>query len=345
MQGQLKEVFRQGWPDPSKGSPDSARVRPLLQHAREIFAHHFGVRPDEIYFVGEPPISFHLTINGLLAENATLHYATTDRQPVHAIAHQRVNSGFPVHLHEVDSHGQISTCTVENNDVYIYQPINPETGIYRKPPDTAGTDARIVVDNTAFGINPPLPKNWSAAIWQSRSWQGPAGLGVFALQTGALWRNPLPSIDNEKVPQSFSVPLALASALALENFVTLFEQSRSEIEHLKSRIIHFLTSVIGDVHIARSSDSSRDLFSLISCAISGVDSEKLVRDLSERGFDVDTGSACISSNMAPSHVFAAMGIPTTGNLRLTLHPQTESEQVEALMVALKECVMAQRTQL
>lgn len=335
----LAETFRQGWADPSKVSQDSSNLRPLIQEAKEIFAAHLGVRLDELYFVGEPPLSFHLAINGLLGEGA-LHWSATDRQPVHAIVHHRKSAGLSEHEHQVDNLGHSFSCEGNPGDVEIYQPINPETGIHRASPTSS---SQLVVDKTAYGSNHVLPTNWKAAIWQSRSWQGPSGLGVLALKSGTLWKNPLPSIDNEKVPQSFSIPLLLTSALALDQFTREYNASALQIRHLNEHIRNYLTNVIGDVVIAGSIETSEP--SLLSCSISNVDSAKLVMDLADRGFAVDSGSACLSSNMTPSHVLAAMGIPTTGNLRLTLHPQTKAEEVEELMIVLKECVMQQRTAL
>ena len=49
-----------------------------------------------------------------------------------------------------------------------------------------------------------------------------------------------------------------------------------------------------------------------------VDGEALVRELDRRGFAVASGSACTSSTLEPSHVLAAMGALTHGNVRVTL---------------------------
>jgi cysteine desulfurase len=51
----------------------------------------------------------------------------------------------------------------------------------------------------------------------------------------------------------------------------------------------------------------------------------------------------MSANMAPSHVLAAMGLPTTGNIRLTLHPQTTEDEIDYLLNNLKELVIRQRS--
>ena len=78
---------------------------------------------------------------------------------------------------------------------------------------------------------------------------------------------------------------------------------------------------------------------LISASIAGVDAERILHKMNERGLALDTGSACLTSNMQPSHVLAAMGLPTTGNIRLTIHPSTDIGQVEFLLLNLKEVVL------
>ena len=49
-----------------------------------------------------------------------------------------------------------------------------------------------------------------------------------------------------------------------------------------------------------------------------VDGESLVDALDRRGMVVASGSACTSSGLEPSHVLAAMGALTHGNVRVTL---------------------------
>ena len=60
----LATVFERGWADPAKIHEPSREAGRLLQEAKETFSRAFGVRNDEIYFLGEPPLGFHLGING-----------------------------------------------------------------------------------------------------------------------------------------------------------------------------------------------------------------------------------------------------------------------------------------
>jgi cysteine desulfurase len=61
-------------------------------------------------------------------------------------------------------------------------------------------------------------------------------------------------------------------------------------------------------------------------------------DLEDKGFSVDSGSACKSADMQPSHVLAAMGRPISGNIRLTLHKGITELEVKNFCSALKSSV-------
>ena len=69
------------------------------------------------------------------------------------------------------------------------------------------------------------------------------------------------------------------------------------------------------------------------CAVSlpGYPSEMLVRDLSDQGVSVSSGSACHKGK--PSHVFAALGLPKRtlmGVLRISFSPENTRADVDAL---------------
>ena len=58
-----------------------------------------------------------------------------------------------------------------------------------------------------------------------------------------------------------------------------------------------------------------------------VDGEALVTELDRLGFEVASGSACTASSLAPSHVLAAMGALTHGNVRVSVGRDTTEDHV------------------
>ena len=69
-----------------------------------------------------------------------------------------------------------------------------------------------------------------------------------------------------------------------------------------------------------------------------LDGETLVTELDRLGFGVTSGSACTASTLTPSHVLAAMGALTHGNVRVSLARDTTDAQVDGLCAALADAV-------
>jgi cysteine desulfurase len=72
----------------------------------------------------------------------------------------------------------------------------------------------------------------------------------------------------------------------------------------------------------------------LSLVFADLEADRLVLELEDQGFAVDSGSACKSADMAPSHVLHAMGAKTTGNIRVTFHLSTTAQQVKDLAQAI-----------
>ena len=212
--------------------------------------------------------------------------------------------------------------------------MNGETGVINSAP--AETKAKIFVDATSSGTRTSLPHNWGTALWDSRSWYGPNGLGILAVKTGSHWRNPLPHNDNRIVPGGAPLSLIVASALAIDSWAADQKNVAQKIAEINARIRGYVAEQITDVDFACEPQYASS--HLLSFSFLYVEAEELVRKMRQRGFEINSGSACISANMEPSHVLAAMGRLTHGNVRLTIHHEITPEEVDGLLIALVDCV-------
>lgn len=342
----LPSVFEQSWPDPEKLGEDSRSAAILLHEATQTLAGHLGVKSSEIAFIGDRSSGFHIALSGLLSPASLLLHSAADRQDLFAVAAKHLAGGGATEILPVDLDGAItrpsqrsdSTQPVTQQAVLAWQLMNGETGaINDGPKEFSGS---VFYDATASGVRIPLPGNWDTALWDSRSWGGPAGLTVFARREGSVWRNPLPHLDNRLTPAGVSPALIILSALSIDSWVADEKTQQIKIAQANARIRGYITDVLGDVDIASPVGASDHL---LSFSFLFVDAEKLVNDLAARGVAVDSGSACTSTNLEPSHVLAAMGRLTQGNIRITLKHNLLPEDVDLLLLALTECVAAQRS--
>ena len=74
-----------------------------------------------------------------------------------------------------------------------------------------------------------------------------------------------------------------------------------------------------------------------------VDGEAVVDELDRAGFAVGSGSACTASTLRPSHVLAAMGVLTHGNVRVGLPLRVAAADVTAFRDALPGAIARVRS--
>ena len=325
-----------GWADPKKIGQSPSRAANLRTNALESLATNLGLKADQIEISGEVGLGYFLSLGGFLTPQRKLFYGAGDRSGVIATARSHLGDSQIIPLsHE----GTLDFSAVEftTNSVLSFQLANGETGAINKVPEQLPKDLLIAIDATASGAREPLPEKWSSAVFDSRAWEGPAGLAVVAIADSANWKNPLPHISAvRRTYGTFSLPLLIASAVALENF----KPGDKNIRKMSAKIRSEISREIPGSRIA--GDLENSMPHLTSLVIPGCNGEEILRGLSARGLSVDSGSACTAMNLQPSHVLAAMGLPTDGNIRITLHAETTAEEVELLINALVDEVRSQQ---
>jgi cysteine desulfurase len=325
-----------GWADPKKIGQSPSRAANLRTNALESLATNLGLKADQIEISGEVGLGSFLSLGGFLAPQRKLFYGAGDRSGVIATARSHLGDSQIIPL---SREGTLDFSAVEltTNSVLSFQLANGETGAINQVPEQLPNDLLIAIDATASGAREPLPEKWSSAVFDSRAWEGPAGLAVVAIADSANWKNPLPHISAvRRTYGTFSLPLLIASAVALENF----KPDDENIKRMSAKIRAEISREIPGLIIA--GDLENSMAHLTSLVIPGCNGEEILRGLSARGLSVDSGSACTAMNLQPSHVLAAMGLPTDGNIRITLHAETTAEEVELLINALVDEVRSQQ---
>jgi cysteine desulfurase len=338
----LADAFGQGWADPGKIGDDSARTAILRNEAIESIAQNLKLNPSEIEVIGEPRLGQHLAISGLLKPDLTLLHSSVDRRSVFAIGVAHENSGGKAQILNVASDGRI--CDLDQSPqrtVLALQGANIETGITQAVDSviTAIAPTYVALDYSA-SPNLPLPTRWDSAIFDATSWQGPAGIGILAIRNATAWKNPLPNLGIRRTPESSSLPLLLASAVALDAWIKDEETESLRIKSLNKTIRDSLLAA--NIGIAFAGALENCIGQTIALVADGCVGEDLVRQLNELNFVLDSGSACTAAQMQPSHVLAALGIQSEGNLRITLHHGVTETEVRGLINALTSVVQRSR---
>lgn len=354
----LLAAHDQGYADPRRLHHPARNARLLLDNAREVVAECLGVRREEVTFTSSGTHAVHLGLLGLAAGRAragrTIVHSAVEHQAVHHAAawHERVHAGA-VEVVPVDARGRVDArafaAAVEAPGVAVaaLQSANHEVGTVQ-PLD--GPDAvelpggvPLFVDACASLGRLPLPLRWSALAGSAHKWGGPAGVGVLLVRSGARWTAPFPVDDrtDERGTGFENVPGALAAAAALRAVVAERAETSAR-QHALIDLVRARVAEIPDVDVV--GDPAGRLPHLVTFSVLYVAGDALVAELDRLGFGTASGSACTSSTLEPSHVLAAMGALTHGNVRLSLTRDTTREQVEELLDALPGVVAKLRAE-
>ena len=189
----------------------------------------------------------------------------------------------------------------------------------------------------------PVPVGWSLLSAGAHKWGGPPGVGVLAVRTGTRWRSPLPADEREsgRTPGFENVPAAVAAAAALRAVAGETAAEDTRLRALTARIRDRVAATVPDVEVVGDPDDRLPHLVTFSCLY--VDGEALLHELDRRGFAVSSGSSCTSSTLTPSHVLAAMGVLSHGNVRVSLHRGSTAGDVDRFLAVLPGLVADLRT--
>jgi cysteine desulfurase len=220
------------------------------------------------------------------------------------------------------------------------QHANGEVGTLQ-PVDEAHEAARaagvpLLVDAGASLGHVRVGAEWDLLAADAGDWGGPAGIGVLVTRSGVRRAPDWPEDDDRWFPGGVSVPAALAAAVALQVADTSRERDDAVRRRLVDRLRAAVPATVPDVDVV--GDPDRRLPHVLTFSCLYVDGEALVTALDARGFAVGSGSACTSSALEPSHVLAAMGALTHGNVRIGLPPDVSADDVERFVAVLPEVV-------
>jgi cysteine desulfurase len=323
-----------GYADPRRLHSPARDARLLLDNAREVVAEALGVRRGEVTFTSSGTDAVHRGLLGMLGPGLTVAHTAVEHSAVlHALAWRPDVVARTV---PVDSLGRLDPHGLGPADVVAVQQANHEVGTTQPVADAAAV-APVFMDACASMGRVPLAGGWSVAAGSAHKWGGPAGIGVLLVRQGAAWRSPFPADDrvDERGSGFENVPAALGAAAALQAVVAERDEVATRQRALVDRI-RAAAAAIPDTEVV--GDPVDRLPHLVTFSCLYVDGEALVDALNRRGFSVASGSACTASTLEPSHVLAAMGALTHGNVRVSLTRDTTDADVDAFCAALPAVV-------
>lgn len=171
---------------------------------------------------------------------------------------------------------------------------------------------------------------------------GPKSVGLLYVRSGTPIKHQIVGGGQEykKRAGTENVPgiVGFAKAVELINSKSEYRNSKFNIQELCDRLID------GLLEIPKSRlNGSREQRSPANVNISflNAEGESILLNLDMEGIAASTGSACTSGSLEPSHVLSSLALPPEechGSVRFTLGRQTSAEEIDKVILAMKNIV-------
>lgn len=355
----MQPYFSDKFYNPSALYLSAKAVHKDIETARSSIAQTLGAKPSEIIFTAGGTEANNLAIHGVMQQFPGKAMVVSGIEhdsvlkPTKQYSHRVVSTKPDGIIDQEDLKQKITDNTVlisvmyANNEIGTVQPIHAVAQII---------DA-IKAERARVGNRLPLYLHTDAA--QATNYldmhvsklgvdlmsvnggkiYGPKQTGFLYVKTGTQLKAQVLGGGQERSIRSGTENVAgvIGLSVALQ-LVT--ERKKSEIDRLQ-KLQHDFVRALQEAMPSVSVNGSMKyrLPNNVHITIPGIDNERVMMELDERGIMSATGSACSASNDEPSHVLSAIGLSeddARSSLRFTLGAQTTQSDIESTIAALKD---------
>jgi len=345
--------FTEIYGNPSSLHAFGQTAKHLVEEARKTVASFIEASPEEIIFTSGGTEGNNTVIEGIAhARREKGNHIITSKTEHHSIleaCHFLEKEGFEVTLIPVNEYGLVDPDDIRkaitgktilisimhaNNEIGTIQPLTEISKIARENGIYFHTDAVQTFGHFPISVNELQIDLLSAS---AHKLYGPKGIGILYVRKGTRIEPILRGGDQEKRRRASThnvpgiVGLGKAVELAKEEIVNEIEK----LTVLRNMLIDGILTKIE--HSRLNGHPSQRLPNNVNISFSYVDGESMLLKLDMEGIACSTGSACTSSNLEPSHVLSAIGLPLElahGSLRFSLGRQTTEDNIRYILEVL-----------
>lgn len=356
----MMPYFSDNFYNPSAAYLAARRVRSDVEEARHTLAKLIGAKPAEIIITAGATESINLALNGVdgrIVTTAIEHSAVLNTA--------RTRGGI---ILPVDGKGRIDLGELKNSltdDVALVSIgyVNSETGMVQDIKAAADVVRTVRQDRYSRGVNTPLLLHTDASqaaglfdlnvarlgvdlmTLNAGKCYGPKQVGLLYIRAGLRLRPLILGGGQEMGLRSGTenVTGIIGCAKALE----LAEKTRaSEVKRLqtiRAKLRNYLLDNLPDAQINENLKANSP--AILNLSVAGVDGERVVFALDEKGVQVATGSACAANKGLRSHILVALGLTeeqADGSIRLSMGRFTTEDDVMQAGKLIVETVNEQR---
>lgn len=353
----MKPFFLKKYGNVSEFHRLGREAKKAVEVSRQKLASFLGAEANEIIFTGSATESINLSHKGLIEAlqgefkgKKKPHIITSSiehKAVLETCQHLESLAKADVTHLSVDSYGRIDLEALEkeirpetvlvsiiyvNNEVGTIQSIREIGALVKKNNrkiyfHTDATQAIQYLNCNVDFLNVDLLSLTGHKIY------APKGVGALYVREGVPLARQIDGGGQESGLRSGTenVPYIIGLGKAVELIEKSKNNNPKKVQKLREKLIKRVLKIPG---VKLTGHPVKRAPHIASFIFEGVEGEAVVLRLSDVGICISSGSACTSSDLNPSHVLTAMGIPpekSHGSLRFSLGKDTCNEEVDYLI--------------
>ena len=356
----MMPYFSDEFYNPSAAYLSARKVRSDVEEARHILAKLIGAKSAEIIVTAGATESINLALGGVDGRIVTV---AVEHASVLETARQRDGRVLAV-----DDKGRISLDELRGSltdDVALVSVgyVNSETGVAQNMRAIAEVIQTVRDERQVRGVTTPLYLHTDASqaaglldlnvsrlgvdlmTLNAGKCYGPKQVGLLYVRAGIHLKPLILGGGQEMGLRSGTenVTGVIGFAKALELAEKLRGSEVKRLSELRSKLKQCLINNLPDVRINENTKANSP--AILNISVSGVDGERVVFGLDERGVQVATGSACAANKGVRSHVLTAMGLDEAvvdGSLRISMGRFTAEQDINQAGQIIVDVINEQR---
>jgi len=330
-----------------------------VDEARERVAAVLGCEPGEVVFTsGGTEADNHAVTGGMPPRDgvpvcsAVEHHAVLE--PVEALGGRTVRvdptgrvdlDHLASVLDELGSSASVVSVMLANNETGVVNDLDAVAEVVRAhEPEVPGVPVHTDAVQAAAWLDLAVAARAADLVSVSaHKLGGPKGVGALVARRHAHLRPLLLGGGQERGRRSGTLNVAgiVGFAAALEAAAAEREEATDRVAKLRDRLAEGLAATVPGLVRTVPDGAAPVLPSVLHVCIEGVESETLLFLLESDGVMASAAASCASGAQEPSHVLAAMGVPTglaRGSLRLSLGWSSTERDVDLALRAVPAAV-------
>jgi len=351
----MEPYFSDDFFNPSAAYLPAKKVSSDYEAAKGVIAHAIGAKANDIVITAGATEANNLAFSIL---DGKVLYLATEHDSVRKVAEK--HGGTPI---DVDKNGRIVLDDLKakiNDDVVLISVAlaNNELGTIQPLSEIAVIIREVRLDRLSRGVKTPLYLHSDASQALNLLNVNVARLGVDLLTlnsakvygpkgVGALYV----SHDVKLKPISLGGGQENGLRSGTENvpgvigFAKAVEEASAHMNGNRKKYAEFRKILLAELQGYELVNKKHSLDNFVVLCYNGIDAERLVFLLEEKGVYVSTGAACAANKGTKSHVLAAIGLSDSeinGSLRLTLGEINDEKQIHEAARLINEAVEVER---